>query len=677
MHMRARHLLAPSILAAACFPIVASAQTVVFSQNFDAGTGGGSFTIHDEGDDDFDVDFNYDYGSFQYLRFFDPLTPTPLNIPPAPGGSTTTGVRISVNDVDPGATVAVQLIPNAVNLSGNYRMTFDMWMNYNGPRLGGTGSTETFVAGLNTDGTGVIGPVGVANGYAFTATGEGGATQDYAIFDRGDPIDDGPGYPKVNAFWPTNIEQRFNRETGDLETPVLNDFPHNHFNSYYDTVFPGDPNGGGTFETRGAPGKAWVPVSIEQSDNEVIYTLNGKLMATLFREQAASGVPSLGYADQFNSVANPNIDNFILFDNIVITTFPNTSNFTATSGNYSNAGNWSGGVPNGAGLKAGFSGNSAPSTVTVDVPVTLRSMSFNSPNSYTVAGANTITLAGEQNSFINNGGSHTISVPVVAQGHVATYIAPNSTLTIENLTTDDSRAFGKAGIGSLVVNEIRATALQVTGGTLKLLPGGVNRVNSVEIQNIPAKIDLTTAPIIVDYVLRTVPGDPTMNNSPFNNLTAEILTGYNGGDWLGDGFTSSNAQAAPNNYAVGYLDNSEVGLTTYLGEPVDSDTIIVRGTRRGDANLDGTVNLQDFNALAANFGSTDADWWQGDFANYDRIVNLADFNALAINFGLQAGPDGPTPEDWAALGALVPEPSALGVLCLAALPLVRRRHRRG
>ena len=78
---------------------------------------------------------------------------------------------------------------------------------------------------------------------------------------------------------------------------------------------------------------------------------------------------------------------------------------------------------------------------------------------------------------------------------------------------------------------------------------------------------------------------------------------------------------------------------TFLGKTVGPSETLVRYTRYGDANLDGTVNLADFNALAANFGQSGRVWVQGDFT-YDGVVNLIDFNALAANFGLSAGADG-------------------------------------
>jgi hypothetical protein len=96
--------------------------------------------------------------------------------------------------------------------------------------------------------------------------------------------------------------------------------------------------------------------------------------------------------------------------------------------------------------------------------------------------------------------------------------------------------------------------------------------------------------------------------------------------------------------------------------------------RYGDADLSGSVTLTDFNRLAANFGSTDAIWDQGDF-NYDGSVNLADFNFLAANFGLSAAGPNATPEDWAALGAAVPEPGIVGTIAGVGIAFSRRRRR--
>jgi hypothetical protein len=87
------------------------------------------------------------------------------------------------------------------------------------------------------------------------------------------------------------------------------------------------------------------------------------------------------------------------------------------------------------------------------------------------------------------------------------------------------------------------------------------------------------------------------------------------------------------------------------------------------------VNLQDFNRLASNFGSTSGVWTQGDF-NYDGNVNLQDFNRLASNFGLSAAGPTVTPEDWTRLGAAVPEPAVAVVIAGAWIVIMRRTRGR-
>jgi plastocyanin len=94
----------------------------------------------------------------------------------------------------------------------------------------------------------------------------------------------------------------------------------------------------------------------------------------------------------------------------------------------------------------------------------------------------------------------------------------------------------------------------------------------------------------------------------------------------------------------------------------------------GDANLDGHVDLLDFNVLATNFGAQGGGWSAGDF-NEDGNIDLLDFNLLASHFGqdLQPAPNGLTPE---LNGVSVPEPAAAMLFTsLGMLSRARRRKR--
>ncbi len=88
-------------------------------------------------------------------------------------------------------------------------------------------------------------------------------------------------------------------------------------------------------------------------------------------------------------------------------------------------------------------------------------------------------------------------------------------------------------------------------------------------------------------------------------------------------------------------------------------------TEYGDANLDRSINLDDFTALAAGFGSAGG-WASGDFTG-DGVVNLNDFTVLASNFGFVSTGDLPR--------SAVPEPSFGAALGAAAVGLLRRGRR--
>lgn len=88
-----------------------------------------------------------------------------------------------------------------------------------------------------------------------------------------------------------------------------------------------------------------------------------------------------------------------------------------------------------------------------------------------------------------------------------------------------------------------------------------------------------------------------------------------------------------------------------------------------DANLDGTVGIADFSALASNFNGTGKLWSQGDFS-LDGAVTIADFSILGANYNA-------TLASALQRGDAVPEPAAGSILLAGALTLrlPRRRSR--
>ena len=56
----------------------------------------------------------------------------------------------------------------------------------------------------------------------------------------------------------------------------------------------------------------------------------------------------------------------------------------------------------------------------------------------------------------------------------------------------------------------------------------------------------------------------------------------------------------------------------------------------GDANLNGTVDQNDFDLVIGNFGSAGG-WTQGDF-NYNGVIDQNDFDLVLGNFGSSFDP---------------------------------------
>jgi hypothetical protein len=203
-----------------------------------------------------------------------------------------------------------------------------------------------------------------------------------------------------------------------------------------------------------------------------------------------------------------------------------------------------------------------------------------------------------------------------------------------------------------------------------LLSAGANKVLQTGALSLSgsSKVDLSDNAMIVDYT----------GSSPLSTVGVWVKVGYANGSWTGDRLTSSSAAgqaASAHKTALGYAEASAIGLgagSIFFDQTLtDSTAVLIRYTYSGDADLSGNVDTIDFNNLAANFGASGKAWSQGDF-NYDSSVDTVDFNLLASNFGQTL----PASSGPAGLGSLVPEPSAMMLLCIPMLLSSRRRVRR-
>jgi hypothetical protein len=311
------------------------------------------------------------------------------------------------------------------------------------------------------------------------------------------------------------------------------------------------------------------------------------------------------------------------------------------SGDWNVAGNWVGGVPNGTSATAAFgSVNSSPTTVYTNTPVTVGTLSFDSPNAYVLAGAGSLTLdAGGTAQVDVLQGAHEINLRTVFASDTNITVASGATLTIgKPMTIKAGKVVAKTG--TII---IEAPLTIEANAALSLGAGPAARVFGAPSLGSGAHVDVQNNSMIVDYRGQV---------SPAATIKSQLTAGYNNGTWNGSGINTSSATATK---GLGWRDNA------------GSEAIEIKYTYYGDTDLSGTVTSTDFNALVAGYGKTSgAIWSEGDF-NYDGKVNTMDFNQLAGNFGAPAIPAAP-------LGAVVPEPASTSLLLGVALMLAKRRR---
>jgi hypothetical protein len=268
----------------------------LFADNFESGsfTNWNFFWAASNNIPDYTVDWAYDYHAIPYT--FNGATAL---IPPAPNSadSVTRALRFTVNNNDTtGSIAAVNVYPKSRVFSNDFALKFDVWINYPGGAAGtGTGvsgSTEHASFGLNHLGTQInwAAPSGSSSdGIWFAVDGEGGTSRDYRAY-VGNPV----GTPTELTGVPSGL----------IATDAAS--------AFFQSLFPA-----ARAETAGAPGKQWVQVELRQTNNNVLWLIDGAVVAQRTNTSSyKGGTVMLGFMDLFASIANPPQNAFVLFDNV-------------------------------------------------------------------------------------------------------------------------------------------------------------------------------------------------------------------------------------------------------------------------------------------------------------------------------------------------------------------------
>ena len=267
--------------------------------------------------DDFDTDTSANYavksvGNVNDALFSMDYSTNGVPMAPHTTNGTTRGLRLRANIVATGTAGGVSVTPLNLALTNDYRMRFDLWMNFNGPMPGGgAGSSEYFTVGLGVSNTrtNVTTTAGLlGSSVVFSADGDGGfaeATGDFIVYTNSVSI-----ASNINIYAAPSRDNfaAYYGEFGDQFAPAaqLAAFPRQ----------TGAANGG-------TLAFAWHDVIITKRGYTYTWTIDGLPIATMnYPTPTVSNNFSLGYQDINTSVADTNLMNFGLVDNLRVEPLP-------------------------------------------------------------------------------------------------------------------------------------------------------------------------------------------------------------------------------------------------------------------------------------------------------------------------------------------------------------------
>jgi hypothetical protein len=276
-----------------------------------------------------------------------------------------------------------------------------------------------------------------------------------------------------------------------------------------------------------------------------------------------------------------------------------------------------------------------------------------------------MTVGGTLEVWNSSGTQVTISGGTVSAGNtvnMATITQTGGTASLGALTGTGSISVGNSsgGSASMTVSALNQSSVTINAtGTLQVTGGSDNTINTLTMNG--GQLDITNTRLFIDY------GN---GPDPIASIEQWIANGYynlSGPQIISSAIAADDALSGLS-YGIGYADGAD-GVVAGL----PSGEIEIMFTLLGDANLDGTVNAEDFTQFSHNLGQS-GPWDDGDF-NYDGTVNAEDFTLFSHNLGQSAADAGVLNSANGINLANVPEPASAGMTVIAGLGILRRRRR--
>jgi len=248
--------------------------------------------------------------------FFDYST---VGIPAAPSGAGTRGLKVQANQSS-GVFSGVSLSPTGQSFTGDYKVLFDWWENFNGPApVGGSGSTQMSSFGVGTSGTVAQWPGGTQDSIWFGATGDGNSSSDWRAYSPTAPgryADTAAGIYAAGAVaGSTNASAAYYASFGTVTAPAAQTL-----------LFPQQTG----VTLVGSAAYEWHQVEIAKTGSIVKWTVDGILIATVPAgdDTVATGNNIFfGHSDT-NATSSTDVNDvnllFSLYDNVRVVPEPST-----------------------------------------------------------------------------------------------------------------------------------------------------------------------------------------------------------------------------------------------------------------------------------------------------------------------------------------------------------------
>jgi fibronectin-binding autotransporter adhesin len=174
-------------------------------------------------------------------------------------------------------------------------------------------------------------------------------------------------------------------------------------------------------------------------------------------------------------------------------------------------------------------------------------------------------------------------------------------------------------------------------------------------------VDLTTSQLIIEP---TSAAHATTLNTPSAYLSTHALI----------------SSTLPANFGLALLDNAALNLNTFGGNPADPNSLLLAPELLGDANADGTVDLNDLNTVLNHLGAITPAWTNGNF-DHAPTIDLTDLNDVLNHLGLTNPNPSTTGSSFSIQNSPfsippipTPEPTSLSLLVVASTLLFTRRR---